>query len=208
MQSGQDQRQGRTDRPPTATRPCAVAREASARSRRHAGQGRSWLSEPRTAVLIVVGGVLLLGGGRRLLQLWQARSLARLGEPDVTPEEIEAVARFGRSGLAELFRIFAESPSRRCATPPVAPSASSGRTMSSSPRKSRLWSAAGMPPTGRPAALSRRSRRSHHADLRPAVPDRGRARNQAGQPGMVTPDHRGEAAARRVFSLDDRFRPL
>ena len=44
-------------------------------------------------MLIVVGGVLLLGGGRRLLQLWQARKgLARLVEPDVTPEEIEAAA--------------------------------------------------------------------------------------------------------------------
>ena len=84
------------------------------RSRRQAlGKGRSWLSEPRTAVLIVVGGVLLVGGGRRLLRLWHERKgLARLAEPGVTPEEIEAAARFGRSGLAELFRLFAEAPAQ------------------------------------------------------------------------------------------------
>ena len=97
-------------------------------------------------MLLVVGGVLLVGGGRRLLQLWQARKgLARLAEPDVTPEEIEAVARFGRSGLAELFRLFAEAPladaTRRRRD---APSASSGRRISSSPRRSRRSPGAAM----------------------------------------------------------------
>jgi hypothetical protein len=77
------------------------------------GQGRSWLFEPRTAVLIVVGGVLAVGGGRRLLQIWQARKgLARLAQPDVSPEEIEAAAHFGRASLSELFRIFAEAPAQ------------------------------------------------------------------------------------------------
>jgi hypothetical protein len=85
--------------------------------RRVLGQGRGWLSEPRTAVLIVVGGVLVVGGGRRLLQIWQTRKgLARLAEPDVTPEEIEAASRFGRSGLAELFRLFTEAPSQTLRT--------------------------------------------------------------------------------------------
>ncbi|MGC8642081.1 MAG: hypothetical protein ACP5XB_19630 [Isosphaeraceae bacterium] len=75
------------------------------------GQGCGWLSEPRTAVLVVVGGVLLVGGGRRLFQVWQARKgLARLTEPDVRPEEIEAAARFGRASLTELFRLLTESP--------------------------------------------------------------------------------------------------
>ncbi len=81
-----------------------------ARSRRKAlAEGRNWLSEPRTTVLIVLGGVVLLGGGRRLLQAWKARkAVARLSEPDITPGEIESVAQFGRSGLPELFRIFGE----------------------------------------------------------------------------------------------------
>ena len=37
--------------------------------------------------------------------------MARLGEPGVSPSEIEAAVRFGRDGLIELFRIFGESPS-------------------------------------------------------------------------------------------------
>jgi hypothetical protein len=64
-------------------------------------------------VLIVVGGVLAVGGGRRLLQIWRARSgLARLAQPDVRTEEIEAAAQFGRASLSELFRIFAEAPAQ------------------------------------------------------------------------------------------------
>ena len=63
-------------------------------------------------MLVVLGGVVLIGGGRRLLQAWQARkTVARLGEPDVTAGEIETVDRFGRAGLHELFRIFGEAPS-------------------------------------------------------------------------------------------------
>jgi hypothetical protein len=63
-------------------------------------------------VLIVVGAVALLGGGHRLLQLWRTRKgVARLAEPDVTADEIESVAGFGRAGLPELFRLFGESPS-------------------------------------------------------------------------------------------------
>ncbi len=91
-----------------------------ARSRRDAlAKSRNWLSEPRTTVLVVLGGVVVLGGGRKLMQAWKARkAVARLSEPDVTPREIESVAQFGRSGLAELFRIFSEppaSPSRNAA---------------------------------------------------------------------------------------------
>jgi hypothetical protein len=83
------------------------------RSRRSAlVQGRNWLSEPRTTVLVVLGGVVLLGGGRKLFQAWKARqAVARLSEPDVTPQEVESVARFGRSGLPELFRLLGEPPS-------------------------------------------------------------------------------------------------
>jgi hypothetical protein len=76
------------------------------------GEGRDWLSEPRTAVLIVLGGVVAIGGGRRVLQAIRSRkAVARLAETDVTPGEIEEVARFGRAGLHELFRIFGEAPS-------------------------------------------------------------------------------------------------
>jgi hypothetical protein len=83
------------------------------RSRRNAlAESRNWLTEPRTAVLVVLGTVILAGGGRKLMQAWKARkALARLNEPNITPREIEAVAQFGRSGLPELFRIFGEPPS-------------------------------------------------------------------------------------------------
>jgi len=83
------------------------------RSRRNAlAESRNWLSEPRTTVLLVLGGVVLLGGGRKLMQAWKARkAVARLSEPDITPQEIESIAQFGRSGLPELFRIFGEAPS-------------------------------------------------------------------------------------------------
>ena len=63
-------------------------------------------------MLVVLGSVVLVGGGRRLLQAWKARkAVARLSQPDVTPQEIESVAPFGRSGLHELFRIFSEPSS-------------------------------------------------------------------------------------------------
>jgi hypothetical protein len=83
------------------------------RSRRDAlTKSRNWLTEPRTTVLIVLGGVVLAGGARKLLLAWKARkAVARLSAPNVTPQEIESVAQFGRSGLPELFRIFGEPPS-------------------------------------------------------------------------------------------------
>lgn len=75
------------------------------------GEGRSWLSEPRTAVLVVLGGVVLVGGGRRLVHAWCARgAVARLNAPDVTPGEVEAAGLYGRAGLHELFRLFGEAP--------------------------------------------------------------------------------------------------
>jgi len=60
------------------------------RSRRNAlAESRNWLSEPRTTVLVVLGGVVVLGGGRKLMQAWKARkAVARLSEPDITPREI------------------------------------------------------------------------------------------------------------------------
>jgi hypothetical protein len=66
-----------------------------------------WVGEPRNAVLFVLGAVILLGGGRRLLQLWKARAAVRRLEEGttVTPESIEAVVEHGRAGLMELFRL-------------------------------------------------------------------------------------------------------
>ncbi len=108
----EDDEPGRSEAESDSSRSPAIAK-GRGRSRRDAlAAGRNWLSEPRTTVLVVLGGVVLLGGGRRLLQAWKARqSVARLSEPDVTPQEIDSVARFGRSGLAELFRIFGEPSS-------------------------------------------------------------------------------------------------
>ena len=82
------------------------------------GSGRSWLGEPKAAVWLALAAVILIGGGRRLLWAWRARkAVARLGEPDVAPEQIEAVAEFGRAGAWELLRIFSstESAPRRLA---------------------------------------------------------------------------------------------
>ena len=74
--------------------------------------GRRWLSGPKTAVWITLGAVVLIGGGRRLTSWWQARkAVVRLGELDVTPDEIEAVAEHGRTGVYELLRIFSSSTS-------------------------------------------------------------------------------------------------
>jgi hypothetical protein len=73
-------------------------------------RGRRWLSEPKTAIWFALGAALLIGGGRKLSAWWQARkAVLRLGEADVTPAEIEAVAEHGRAGVYELLRIFSSS---------------------------------------------------------------------------------------------------
>ena len=74
--------------------------------------GRRWLSEPKTAVWFALAAAVLIGGGRKLSAWWQARkAVLRLGEANVTAEEIEAVAEHGRAGVYELLRIFSSSPS-------------------------------------------------------------------------------------------------
>jgi hypothetical protein len=74
--------------------------------------GRRWLSEPKTAVWFALAAALVIGGGRKLSAWWQARkAVLRLGEPNVTSEEIEAVAEHGRAGVYELLRLFSSSPS-------------------------------------------------------------------------------------------------
>ncbi len=63
-------------------------------------------------VWIVLAAALLIGGGRKLLLAWRARkAIARLSEPNVTADEIEAVAEHGRAGVGELLRIFSTSDS-------------------------------------------------------------------------------------------------
>ncbi len=79
---------------------------------------RNWLAEPKSAVWMVLAAVVIIGGGRRLRWAMRAnKAVGRLGAPDVTPDEIEAVAHFGRSGAWELLRIFSstDSESRRMA---------------------------------------------------------------------------------------------
>lgn len=87
------------------------------------------LRDPRTGVLGVLALIALVGLGRKVLQSVRSRrALNRLGEADVTPEEIEDSARHGRDGVMELFRILGTdgSADRRAAA---------GRALS------RLWKA-------------------------------------------------------------------
>jgi len=86
-------------------------RQPGRRSQRQIS-GRNWLSEPKAAIWIALAAALLLGGGRKLLLAWRARrAVGLLGEPNVTPEEIEAVAEHGRAGVWELMRIFSTAQS-------------------------------------------------------------------------------------------------
>jgi hypothetical protein len=82
-------------------------------------RGRNWLTEPKTAVWFALGAVVLVGGGRKVSLWWQARkAIARIQEPNAVPEDIEAVAEFGRAGVYELLRIFsstAAEPERHAA---------------------------------------------------------------------------------------------
>lgn len=70
---------------------------------------RGWdalLAEPRNLVWVVLGAVLLLGGGRRLVHAWRARgAVARLQGNDATLDDVAAVVPFGRAGLPDLFRL-------------------------------------------------------------------------------------------------------
>ncbi|MGE3820025.1 MAG: hypothetical protein AB7I30_11350, partial [Isosphaeraceae bacterium] len=70
-----------------------------------------WLSEPRSAVLLVLASVIVVGGGRRLFQAWRARrAVATLEGKDVPLEAIAGAVDHGRAGLHELFRLLGEAP--------------------------------------------------------------------------------------------------
>jgi hypothetical protein len=84
-----------------------VITEATVRRGRGADAQRNWLSEPKSAVWMVLAAAVVFGGGRKLAQSYAARkAVARLEDDDVTDAEIEAVAEHGRSGVGELLRIF------------------------------------------------------------------------------------------------------
>lgn len=71
-----------------------------------------WLGEPRNTVFLVLASALLFGGGRKLLQWWRARTIvARLGEPSLTAEAIEAASCHGRAPVMDLFRILTTAES-------------------------------------------------------------------------------------------------
>jgi hypothetical protein len=80
---------------------------------------RHWLREPKTAIWIILAAALVVGGWRKLSLSWRARkAVARLADPSVTPQEVEAAAEHGRAAVWELLRIFSSStvePLRRSA---------------------------------------------------------------------------------------------
>ncbi|CAN5721834.1 hypothetical protein BH23PLA1_BH23PLA1_31890 [soil metagenome] len=75
-----------------------------------AASGSSWLADPRSAVLVILASIVILGGGRRLyLSAKARRAVARLAEPDVSAAEVASAAEHGREGLLELFRLLSEA---------------------------------------------------------------------------------------------------
>ncbi len=77
-------------------------------ARRSLGQRRrGWLAEPKAAVWIILAGIAIVGGGRKLLASWNVRkAIIRLAEADVSPAEIEAAADHGRACVWELLRLY------------------------------------------------------------------------------------------------------
>lgn len=111
MQQGNNTSGAVTESADASRRSSPTSGPSQGRQPKASQEGRNWLSEPRTAVLVILGAVVFIGGGRRLLQALRARkAVARLAEKDVSPSEIMDVATFGRAGLYDLFRIFGEFP--------------------------------------------------------------------------------------------------
>jgi hypothetical protein len=82
-------------------------RELISRGETHS---RQWLREPKTAVWIILAAAIVLGGWHKLRQSWRARkAVARLEDPKVSPQEIEAAAEHGRAAVWELLRVFSSS---------------------------------------------------------------------------------------------------
>jgi hypothetical protein len=71
---------------------------------------RNWLREPKAAVWLILATAIVFGGWRKLRAAWRARkAVARLEDPRVTPEEVEAAAEHGRAAVWELLRIFSST---------------------------------------------------------------------------------------------------
>ena len=95
---------------PRPVNPSTPTRRPIARTSEEPGRW-GWLTDPRSAVLLLLGAAAVFGGGRKLIQGMQARrAAARLAEADVTPEEIADAARYGREGLMDLFRLLGTAP--------------------------------------------------------------------------------------------------
>ena len=173
---------------------------------------RNWLREPKTAVWIILAAAIALGGWRKLRLAWRDRKIvARLEDPRVTPQEVEAASEAGRAAVWELLRIFSSStsePLRRAA----------GKALA------RLWFLDQLVAEEEQAIVRRgytvnwNARRRYPRALSAEIPDRGdfrspvpRRRAGAGppaKPGMVA-SRAGNPARdpRRVLPLGTRSRP-
>lgn len=135
------------------------------RARRSVEQGgRGWLREPKAAVWIILGGIALVGGGRKLLASWNARkAVNRLEAADVSPAEIEAAAQHGRACVWELLRLFGSDE-------PEAKRFAAGRALA------RLWRDDQLVAEEEQAVLRRgfrvdwRARRRYPRDLNVPIP--------------------------------------
>lgn len=94
------------DPTPDARTPGAGPDRRDRRGTRGEADWRALFTGPRNLVWVVLGAVVLIGVGRRLLQSWRARgAVARLRENTVSLDDIGAAADHGRAGLEELFQL-------------------------------------------------------------------------------------------------------
>jgi hypothetical protein len=113
---------------------------------------------------MALAAIVLIGGGRRLLWAWRARkAVARLANPAVTPDEIEAVAAFGRAGAWELLRIFSTTESEAART-------SAGRALARLWRDDQLVAEEERAVVRRGYAVTWRARRRYPRSLHAEIP--------------------------------------
>ncbi len=69
-----------------------------------------WFTDSRNAVLLVLAGALVIGGGRKLILALKARKmLDALNGPEPGPESFVEATRHGRAAAMDLFRILGSS---------------------------------------------------------------------------------------------------